>query len=74
MGMIRITTWGSFKSDDRQFAAQASGHAVAIEDAIRYLRDERLPEAIRQDKFLRARGQAPNDNFAEADKRNLLKT
>jgi hypothetical protein len=73
MGMIRITTWGSFRSNDKQFAAQTSGHAVAIEDAIRYLRDELLPEAIRQDKWLRAQGHAPNDNFAEADKRDLLK-
>ena len=68
MGMLRITTWGSFRPIDKTFKAQTSGHAVAVEDAIDFL-ETFLDEAKAQDSRLRKEGCLPDDNFAEADKR-----
>ena len=73
MGMLNIRTWGSFDpKKDQTFQAQHSGHAVAVDDAIKFLKDVVLPDAVALDKKIRAEGDAPNDGFAEADKRKLL--
>ncbi|MCE5263248.1 MAG: hypothetical protein LLG97_06915 [Deltaproteobacteria bacterium] len=72
MGMLRITAWGSFETTAETFCAMESGHAVAVDDAIRFLQEKMLPWAKEQDRFLRAREQTPTDHFAEADRRGLL--
>ena len=72
MGILRITTKGSFSAADKAFSAQTSGHAVAVHEAVRWLTDEYLPKAVEQDRQLRAEGAVPTDGFAEADKRGLL--
>jgi hypothetical protein len=71
VGIIRIETWGSFPRETEHFHAQRSGHAVAVQNAIRWLQD-RLPAAVAQDKKLRDSGQKPDDGFAEADKREIF--
>jgi hypothetical protein len=58
MGMLKIETWGSFKSGDFQTCAEAGGHVAAIKRGIRYLAD-RLPEAVQKDAKLTAEGVAP---------------
>jgi hypothetical protein len=72
MGMLQITTRGSFGPMTKTFTAQSSGHAVAVDDAIAFLRQTMLPAARVQDQELRAQGAAPDDGFAEADRRGLL--
>ena len=74
MGMIGLRVWGSFNSRINEvISAEKSGHAVAVDDAIKEL--EKLREsAAEQDRDLRAGGDAPEDNFAEADRRGLLST
>ena len=69
MGIININCRGSFRPMQGNFYAQTSGHAVAVEDAIAWLKDRVLPAATEQDARLRADGHAPDDNFAEFDKR-----
>lgn len=71
MGMLQIKTWGSFRPIDKTFKAQTSGHTVAVDDAIQFLQNLKQ-EAQTQDLCLRDEGHAPDDGFAEADKRGLL--
>ena len=73
MGMIQVKTWGSFPSRDITIKAQDHGHAVAVLDAIKMLKDQFLPVAIEQDKKLRSQGHGPDDDFEEADKLGVLK-
>ena len=71
MGMLQIKAWGSFRQVDKTFTAQTSGHTVAVDDAIQLLQElKRVAQA--QDLDLREAGHAPDDGFAEADKRQLL--
>lgn len=71
MGMLMVRTWGSFRMQETIFKAQSCGHAVAVDDAITFL-EKFKKEARKQDKQLREEGHAPDDDFAEADKRGLL--
>ena len=68
MGLIRIERLGSFPYENTTFSAMKSGHAVAVDDAIRWLQD-RLKDAQEQDLALRQEGEAPEDGWAEADRR-----
>lgn len=71
MGMIRVTASGSFAASDKTFSAMESGHAVAVDDAIKHLLE--LKEwAVRRDMQLRTKGDQPRDRFAEAYARELL--
>lgn len=63
MGMIKIETAGSFARQFRTFSAMEHGHARAVADAIRWLSEEVLPTAIRQDHDLHAEGHAPARAF-----------
>lgn len=63
MGMIDIRTGGSFPDRDRQFGAQDHGHAHAVADAIAWLAEEVLPEAIERDHRLHADGRTPRQGF-----------
>lgn len=71
MGIINIEKYGSFPRTSKTFRAQTSGHVVAVEDAIAWLQEE-LVKAEAQDTDLRKQGHAPDDNFAEYDKRHPL--
>lgn len=73
MGIITVDVCGSFKSiRQKQFLAEDSGHAVAAEDAIRWLEAVRR-EALAQDRELRLLGsESPKDGWAEFDKRHPL--
>jgi len=73
MGVLRVHTSGSFASFDKTFSAQSKGHAVAVDDAITWLKESVLPTAVAQDLQLRKQGNAPNDEFKEADLRHLIK-
>lgn len=72
MGMLQINAWGSFPTVNTTFRAQSSGHAVAVDDAIKYLQDLK-EEAVAIDKVLRKQDKFPDDRFREADLRVLLK-
>lgn len=63
MGMISIETAGSFPRHTKRFSAMQHGHARAVADAIRWLSEEVLPAAIRQDHDLHAEGHAPERPF-----------
>jgi hypothetical protein len=65
MGMVSIKTSGSFRQRSQVFSAMEHGHARAIADAIKYLSEEVLPEAIRQDHDLHENGKAPEKNFGK---------
>jgi hypothetical protein len=67
MGMISIKTWGSFPTRDKAFGAMASGHAHAVAEAIRFLAEEVLPEAIERDHRLHARGSVPARGYDRPD-------
>ena len=63
MGVLTITTSGSFKSASRIFQAMHHGHADAVAQAIEYLASEVLPEATAQDHELHEEGDKPTDGF-----------
>lgn len=67
MGMISIKTWGSFPARDKAFGAMASGHAHAVAEAIRFLAEEVLPEAIERDHRLHGRGAFPTHGYDRPD-------
>lgn len=67
MGMITIESAGSFPRNRRTFSAMQHGHARAVADAIRYLAEEVLPAAIRQDHDLHAEGAMPERAFGRDD-------
>lgn len=64
MGVLTITTRGSFPSHARAFGADGHGHAHAVAQAIAWLSEEVLPEAIERDHLLHARGLEPTHGFA----------
>lgn len=73
MGMLRIVTTGSFSSPvNKTFPAQERGHAVAVDNAIKFLQGY-LKEAQAQDTRLHLEGLAPDDGFEEAFARKLIK-
>lgn len=61
MGMIRVMTYGSFGVREFEVSAQKHGHAQAAAEAIHWLAEHVLPDAIRRDHELHAAGQAPED-------------
>lgn len=63
MGVLNISTGGSFPTRNKQFGAMDHGHAHAVADAIRWLSEEVLPEAIERDHKLHADGAAPRMGF-----------
>lgn len=65
MGMIHISTSGSFALKDRHFSAIEHGHAHAVAEAIEFLVSTVLPEAIAQDHQLHERGDKPQLGFAK---------
>ena len=71
MGMLKISMWGSFPQRDVTFAAQESGHAVAVDDAIEYLKLAK-ENAVEIDQRLMLEGHEPDDGFGEANKRGLI--
>lgn len=66
MGMIQVSTWGSFRPhQDKQFCAIEHGHARAVADAIRWLSEVVLPDAIKQDHDLHSEGAKPDKGFGK---------
>lgn len=63
MGKIQITLSGSFGFRQEEFSAMDHGHARAVADAIRYLAQQELPEAISQDHKLHTEGASPEFGF-----------
>lgn len=59
MGVISITTAGSFPAAEHRFSAQDHGHAHAVARAVAHLVDDVLPWAIAQDHRLQAEGAEP---------------
>lgn len=58
MGVIRIQTAGSFRSDSWETTAMEGGHVQALARAIAYL-SRRLGEAVKQDAQLTIEGEKP---------------
>lgn len=63
MGMIKIKVEGSFRRRSEVFSAMEHGHARAVADAIKWLAEEVLPEAIKQDHVLHEDGAKPERGF-----------
>jgi len=63
MGMITITTNGSFGQKRKEFKAITNGHADAVAQAIEYLSGKLLPESIESDHFLHDQGEKPAEGF-----------
>ena len=59
MGMIQITTSGSFPTREKVFGPADEGHAILVAEAIEYLVTEVLPEAIGRDHRLHSQGNEP---------------
>lgn len=66
MGQLNIKTWGSFPQRDKTFSAMTRGHAHAVSEAIRFLSEEVLPEAIERDHRLHDSGEKPALGFERA--------
>jgi hypothetical protein len=64
MGLLRISTGGSFPDRVRRFTAIEHGHAHAVAEAIAWLSAEVLPAAIAQDHRLQEEGASPRQGFA----------
>ena len=67
MGMLEISTKGSFPKHRSIYFAQDYGHAHAVAEAIRYLSDELLPWAITRDHELQNEGSTPDRGFDRND-------
>jgi hypothetical protein len=64
MGQLTIRMNGSFKPNNTvQFSAMQHGHAAAVMEAIQWLQQSALPEAIRHDLQLQAQGFFPEAGF-----------
>ena len=57
--MIRITTWGSLPGRDKNFGPADNGHAQLVLEAIDWLVNEVLADAIAQDHQLHTDGNNP---------------
>ena len=66
MGVLNIETSGSFPRRSKTFGAIDHGHAHAVADAIRWLSEEVLPEAIERDHRLHEEGAKPTKGFDRA--------
>jgi len=63
MGMLKIQTYGSFRQYERTYSAMNHGHAHAVADAIKFLSDVVLPEAIENDHKCHDDGVKPGLGF-----------
>ena len=63
MGMLKIETLGSFKHESKTFSAMDHGHAHAVADAITFLSNVVLPEAIANDHKCHDDGARPSRGF-----------
>ena len=63
MGMLKITTVGSFGNKSKEFPAITHGHAHAVGEAIAWLAGELLKDAINSDHGLHENGHKPNCGF-----------
>lgn len=68
MGMVKIQIVGSFiQHQNKEFSALKRGHASAIADAIKFLAEDALPKAIKQDVELAKDGATPENGFGGID-------
>lgn len=64
MGVITITFQGSFGTPrTERFSAMKIGHAGAIAEAIKYLAEHEMPNAIKNDHECHKDGIEPSDGF-----------
>lgn len=63
VGVLTIETVGSFPNQRRNFSAIDRGHAHAVAEAIKYLSEDVLPEAIERDHRLHDKGAKPAQGF-----------
>lgn len=68
MGVLKIEAFGSFERKSKSFSARQHGHARAVADAIRWLAEDVLPEAIAQDHALHAEGHEPEQRFGKGER------
>lgn len=66
MGMIEISFAGSFGHyRKKQFTAMTGGHANAISEVIKYLAEEELPKAIKNDHECHKDGIEPSEGYGK---------
>jgi hypothetical protein len=63
MGVLKISTEGSFKYEYRAFSAMQHGHAQAVAEAIKFLSERVLPDAIANDHKCHEEGVKPQKGF-----------
>lgn len=63
MGMVKIETKGSFGYTRNEFSAQEHGHAHAVAEAIEFLSNVVMHEAINLDHKLHEEGKHPSEGF-----------
>jgi len=62
MGLIKITTAGSFGENEMTFTAQQKGHAHAVNKASLWL-NELMRQSINKDHKLQKEGCEPDEGF-----------
>jgi hypothetical protein len=68
MGMVSVNTYGSFRPHrGRTFSAMHGGHAKAVAEAIAFLANTVMPEAIALDHELHEEGEKPEIGFGMGD-------
>lgn len=69
MGIITVTLQGSFGSPrSKNFSAMGGGHAQAIAEAIKFLVEEEMPKAIKNDHECHRDGIEPSEGFGKLGK------
>lgn len=63
MGYLIIEAGGSFPHQSKNFSAMSHGHAHAVAEALRFLSEEVLPEAIERDHRLHEQGIKPGKGY-----------
>ena len=63
MGMINVATTGSFPTRSKTLSAMEHGHANAVAEAIKWLAEEVMPDAIALDHSLQSDGAYPSKGF-----------
>lgn len=63
MGQLIIEASGSFKRERKTFSVMKHGHAHAVAEAIAFLADTVLPEAIANDHEAQRDGESPEGGF-----------
>ena len=67
MGVLTITTRGSFGPEVENFSAMTHGHAHAVSQAIEFLSSKVLPDAIALDHGLQEMNEYPTKGFDKPD-------